>query len=628
MCGILGALRFGELNDSTNEEHNWMRKASLLIAAGILEKTEKRGKDATGISALFNDGRFILQKMGTDAKTFMSRFGGKKEDFQGFMKILREYESTLKIITGHCRKKSVGGSFDNVNNHPVKANKIVGLHNGTLKNQNIIFENLKCKRDGDVDSEAIFRLLDYYTKGGKEPFTMEMVEDTFNRLEGTFSIIAYNIDNPNQVVVGRDGRPAEFCLVKPLKTVFIASEKAYIEHALWRYNQTAALFYDGQYPRIKSADAVFKTLIDDTAGIFDLTKEIDENSEMADLLDTKKLPLTSQRIWKVPVKSTVYPNDAYRNRQQTDDKKKVTVGGQGEPLNTAASDKSMTGTTKTKDAAESRRRFVARVWNEDLNKFIPKTDIKAMESTQVINLEKKTINDLTSVFREVTKEQNDPFNKSEQNALVEKKFTHEVEEYKSGKTAVLNNIIPIEAKALEVEVNQLKVIKEKTASARLESKDHLDGLKATIQASKELLRLDTIDEVAELLNADVENIEKLSLPAITNRLLKAQFSKMFLTGWMAKCDALKTQTIDKHIEAIDKHVEEEKEVKSRKHIRVLKHIVNALGQYDEKQLVSEWAKKWATSYSEINTETLSAVFNEGDLRDNDKVTEIMKYVKK
>lgn len=622
MCGIVGALRFGDLNDAANEEHNWMRKASLLITADIMENTEKRGKDATGISALFNDGRFILQKMGIDAKAFMSRFGGKKEDFQGFMKVLREYEATLKIVTGHCRKKSVGGSFDNVNNHPIKANKIVGLHNGTLKNQDIIFENLKCKRDGDVDSEAIFRLLDYYTKGGKEPFTMEMVEDTFNRLEGTFSIIAYNIDNPNQVVVGRDGRPAEFCLIKPLKTVFIASDKSYIERALWRYNQTAALFYDGQYPRIKAADAIFQTLLDDSAGIFDLTQEIDDTTVVMDVLDTKKLPLAGQRMWKVPVKT--YTNNTYAGNRATNNQaagqKKTIADGQADT--TPKTDLQGGSQMGTSTGAASKEKFSARVWSDAHNKFIPKTDTVGPESTKVINLEKKTISSLTSSFEDIKKEQDDPFNKAGNvatgtTALTEKTSTKEVEGYSAGKVVKINNVTPIAA-TVESDVVKLKAIKDKAESARLGSKDYLDGQKAAVSATRELPRLDTIEEVAELLNAEVENIEKLSIPALTNRLLKAQFSTMFLDGWMAKCEAPKALPIG-NVTA--------EESKSRKHIRVLKHVVEALGNYDESQPVADWAEKWAKSSSEINTETLLAVFNDGDFRANDKVTEMLKHAK-
>ncbi len=84
MCGILGVARFGELGDKN------LRESALFMAASLLEITESRGKDATGITALFDDGKFFGQKMGISSSEFVARFGGEYKDFDGLLSVLRD----------------------------------------------------------------------------------------------------------------------------------------------------------------------------------------------------------------------------------------------------------------------------------------------------------------------------------------------------------------------------------------------------------------------------------------------------------------------------------------------------------------------------------------------------------
>jgi len=294
MCGLFGIMSYGIENDYKQAQETAIR----IIGTEMLQLLEDRGEDATGVAALFEDCNYMGLKMGIAATEFLSRFGNKKEDYEGWLDIMKKKESPTRMFIGHCRKSSVGNSFDNVNNHPLYINnRIIGVHNGTLTNQDAIFYNLKCKRDGTVDSEAIFRLLYYFLNEGKDPFTEEAIQETCKRIHGTYAVIALNTINPNQVAVFRDGRPLAFALIKKLNVLLIASEEKYIKHAIFKYNKLSTLYKLGDnFIRLTKKDVSFDTLNDDSMAIFDNRVEID-NLEVKDLIHSIKIPRI-EKIWK------------------------------------------------------------------------------------------------------------------------------------------------------------------------------------------------------------------------------------------------------------------------------------------------------------------------------------------
>jgi len=265
------------------------------------------------MAAVFDNGMFYGQKMGINAKKFISSFGKTETDFEGFLTFIREYkESNLRTMIGHCRKKSVGESYNNVNNHPIIVDNIIGVHNGTLTNHEDIFKNLSCKRDGDVDSEAIFRLIHHFTDSGKDPITLEILKEVTKRLSGAFGVISVNADNPTKVAILRDSRPVEFCLIKPLNMVLIGSETKFFDSILYEYNKLASLFAFPDFITIKSTDIETKSISDDHYGIFDLTKEIISSTKLEDLISIAKNEPVLSKIWKPVIKEEyIYRNTSY-----------------------------------------------------------------------------------------------------------------------------------------------------------------------------------------------------------------------------------------------------------------------------------------------------------------------------
>lgn len=640
MCGIVGVLRYGALGDKDN------RNSALYLATTLLELTENRGKDATGVAALFDDGNFFGQKMAVRSSDFVARFGGSDGDFDGLQAVLRDYDAaSLRTIIGHCRKKSVGGAFDNVNNHPIKTGNIIGLHNGTLKNHDIIFDNLKCERDGTVDSEAIFRLLQYYTKNCKDPFTLEMLEEVTKRLEGSFSILAFNANNPSQLVSARDGRPAEYCLIKPLKMVLIASEEKIINAAIWEYNKLAWNHALPGFTKLKASDIETKMLTDDTIALFDLTREITPDSKITDLYDTHPVPKLMDRIWKTPIKTTNYGNNYQNrnnNRNNTASSTKTAndnkTDADKEEKKSATSD-STTSKTGTEDSnTKSKKEAVGLAWNSKLEQYVNAWGKRENETNVVLDTEKKQLMSLSDALKSATLDEKDSALEDDNDTItvapeditvldddddgLDKKNAP-VERYITGKTVPINTITPEEDETVQDEESVicsgdreagLAAIRAGVAKGKSQASDDMKASKAAIEAAKTLEKYETAAEVATLCGTDETSLEKLPIVALTNRILKQHFAKIFTAGYLAKCDE------------VTKGNQPDRISKAQKHIRVLKSLTSIMdGIMYEDSKTRTLFKKWAedSSLGEISSHTLKEIFNPGDLRSNKSLRNIV-----
>jgi hypothetical protein len=309
MCGLVGALAYGEF--LTKRLESIRQESMIFLTTELLTLTQNRGKDATGVATLFGDGDYMGLKMGVSAQEFIARFGETENDYEGYLKIWRKKARPAKISIGHCRKPSTGGASgpeNNKNNHPIKIGDIIGVHNGTLINHEKIFTNLACKRDGNVDSEAIFRLLHHLTANGNEPFTPQALQETCKRISGSYAVMAFSGNNPFQLAAFRDGRPLEIAIIRPLKLALIASEKDFLRMAVFRYNKMAHLYQTGpmRFTPLMKDDVDFESLPDDSLFLFDVRKEITAATKISDLYMTEKVPTTG-KIW-VNTKTGANPN--------------------------------------------------------------------------------------------------------------------------------------------------------------------------------------------------------------------------------------------------------------------------------------------------------------------------------
>jgi predicted glutamine amidotransferase len=182
MCGIFGIANYGI---TTYYKAKSLRKAT----RRLLEESEVRGSAASGICVLTKD-RVSLYKSKLP--------GSKLVNTDKYSLILKEvhHSKDFKALIGHTRAPTQGSPMYNVNNHPITTDRIIGVHNGQISNDYALFSQFENKitRKGQVDSEIIFQLIDYYRSTGSS--LIESVEKTNERIIGSCACAFIDKENP------------------------------------------------------------------------------------------------------------------------------------------------------------------------------------------------------------------------------------------------------------------------------------------------------------------------------------------------------------------------------------------------------------------------------------------------
>ena len=645
MCGIVGALSFNGMENKELEKVR--REAVIFLTTELLYMTHSRGKDATGLAALFADGNFAGLKMAVPSPEFISRFGNKDTDYDGFMKIIRKARSPLKTIIGHCRKTSIGNADDNVNNHPIKVGNIVGIHNGTLTNHDKIFEKLKCGRDGEVDSEAIIRLVDFMTKGGKEPFTAEMVKEVCMRLQGTYSCLIFNGNSPNQVAFFRDTKPGEIALIRPLKLALIASEKDFLKETLIKFNNASKLYpMTVKLPYLTKDDVVLKTMPDDSAAVFDLSKDIVGNTEPEALFTGAKVPRAG-KLWRSSSTkgSNYYTNNrtnhtgfGVQNRKKTSTRQTGAGAGIGNRKATVVNAQSRStqggdddseglgqaGSSQGNGSEASGRK--GRVWDKDTAGFVNAdgvTETKKIGGVQIDIASGK----ITEVYGGKDVEKEPVLELSDDDIeVIEPKEEKDLDPAHIGMEIVdedkINTLFGDPASLEEPEFPD-----DQGNDKRTQLLDHLKSTATKVEVGLNPIALEAAGEAAKLIDKYEDEEDLLSdleisdgsifknapLHALANRISTHLYKRAFYDGFVA-CSAT-----DKGGANLT-----EKKARAEQNIQVLKKMTlifsravgNSSGIYaTRKNLIEEAVTKEFNRGNLLTADDIERLFSTGDFRD-------------
>lgn len=136
MCGIAG---FSLQPDGVGIDPTDIAR---LLLAGLCE----RGKDATGVAWQASSGPVELYKE-------------SRKVVHVFDRITVPHEA--RTVAVHVREYTKGTPALNENNHPIRWGDVVGVHNGSITNDDELFEQYGERRSSptiSVDSEAIMML--------------------------------------------------------------------------------------------------------------------------------------------------------------------------------------------------------------------------------------------------------------------------------------------------------------------------------------------------------------------------------------------------------------------------------------------------------------------------------------
>jgi glucosamine 6-phosphate synthetase-like amidotransferase/phosphosugar isomerase protein len=229
MCGIAGIL----LAQGHKQNVQTIRE---LFTANLLAN-EVRGKEATGVLIVQSDGSYLLKKDALSASEFV-----KSSAYQA---ALAAVGPETVLLLGHTRKPTKGSPRDNNNNHPIIRGRTIGVHNGTLSNDDEIFQkHLKSgpeSRIGAVDSEAIFALIDELPHGLPMTEKGSAITGISSFLHGSYTTLYCHPDTPSLLYLLKYNNPMSVHYAPEFQGLFFSSRYIFLRKTFGRSVITEAL---------------------------------------------------------------------------------------------------------------------------------------------------------------------------------------------------------------------------------------------------------------------------------------------------------------------------------------------------------------------------------------------------
>jgi len=205
MCGIAGVY----IKDpAAVKDHSGFERFCDQLFLGI----EGRGKHATGFVAVARDGKVTMDKADVAASDFIKDREPMPHD--------------PWYVLLHTRYATKGDVKNYLNNHPVLHGTCFTTHNGSIDNDDELFEQHGFRRSAEVDTEILPALV------GTTDFDPTRIRDTFKDVDGSCAMAT--IDPVNQlgkVLLLRTTNKSPLYLIDTPKYVIWASTQAAMKDA-------------------------------------------------------------------------------------------------------------------------------------------------------------------------------------------------------------------------------------------------------------------------------------------------------------------------------------------------------------------------------------------------------------
>lgn len=226
MCGLSAVL----LHPAERSRREWERIRQIFTTNLVLN--EERGRHASGVALIRRDGSYQLYKRPIPATRFVNT--------PGYYKLLDSLDRETTCILGHTRWPTKGSERLATNNHPILTDHVIGIHNGTISNDDQLFQKYGFPRSGEVDSEVIFRLLDTADPTADDRDYADRVRETAVQLSGSYSVLSVDLRRPGRLVALKNVMPLCLHYCAELQALIFSSRCQFLRQALGHvgYNRT------------------------------------------------------------------------------------------------------------------------------------------------------------------------------------------------------------------------------------------------------------------------------------------------------------------------------------------------------------------------------------------------------
>jgi predicted glutamine amidotransferase len=213
MCGIFGMI------GNVPEEY---RSETHQFLTNMFKLSKIRGKDASGFSAIHNEGgaSLITEKRPIESTKFVKRS-------TQFRSLRRAMPS---IMIGHTRHSTAGNPNRGRNNHPFNNEIYSMVHNGTIKDWDKVVKDNGISMRSETDSELILRIIERYD----DTFIgVQSVIDTVPRESAmAIALLKHSGDKISLSLFRNQNRPMVLVTAPALKSIFFCSTKDIVQNAL------------------------------------------------------------------------------------------------------------------------------------------------------------------------------------------------------------------------------------------------------------------------------------------------------------------------------------------------------------------------------------------------------------
>lgn len=219
MCAICG---IGFMKDHSLRTPQVIKE----IISNLLIECQKGGRQATGVSIMTEKEAHVLRRP-VNGTHFVSL-----PEYADFLRETIQFKKGQEILSviGHCRFPTKGDPSNHFNNHPIVCDRIVGVHNGCIGNDDELFAEHGMKRIAEVDTEIIFSLINHHKTLGKS--THEAVVATTNQIQGSYACAMQDLSNPYALYLFRAFGPTDIKYFPSLGVVFFATSQTFIENSV------------------------------------------------------------------------------------------------------------------------------------------------------------------------------------------------------------------------------------------------------------------------------------------------------------------------------------------------------------------------------------------------------------